>query len=49
MHKIALCNDPTVYMVQLPPAEPLEVNTFETIKKLTFSEIQKEHVSNAHT
>ena len=48
-HKIALCNDPTIHMVPLPPAEPLEVNVFETIARLSFSETQKEHVSNTHT
>ena len=31
-HKIALCNDPTVHMVPLPPAEPPEVNTFEQLQ-----------------
>ena len=48
-HKIALFNDLKVHTVPLPPAEPLEGNAFETSVRLTFSEAQKEHVSNTHT
>ena len=36
-------------MVPLPPTEPLEVNTFKTIARLTFSLTQNEHVDNNHT
>ena len=39
-HKIALCNDPTVHMLPVPPAEPSEVNAFKTTARLTFSETQ---------
>ena len=33
-HDIALCNNKSVHMVQLPPAEPGERNNFETIVRL---------------
>ena len=42
-HKIALCNDPTVHMVPLPSAEPLEVNAVETMERLTHSHTSKNH------
>ena len=32
-HKTALCNDLTVHMVPLPPAEPLKVKAFETVAR----------------
>ena len=48
-HKIALCNEPTAHMVPLPPAEPSDVNAFETIARLTFSQVQNEHFNNTHT
>ena len=34
-HNIAICNDRTVDMVQLPPAEPPEENVIETCARLT--------------
>ena len=40
-HKIALCNGPTVHMMPLPSAEPLEVYTFKTIAKLHFWKLKK--------
>ena len=36
-------------MVPLPPAEPSEVNAFETSARLTFSQTQNEHFNNNHT
>ena len=36
-HQIALCNDQTVHIVPLPPAETLEINMFSTIARLTFT------------
>ena len=47
-HKIALCNDPTVHMVPLPSVEPSEVNTVETIARLTLSQIHKNHANDAY-
>ena len=34
-HNIIICNDKTVNMVQLPPAEPPEANAIETFARLT--------------
>ena len=34
-HNIMICNDKTVNMVQLPPAEPPEANAIETFAMLT--------------
>ena len=48
-HKIALSNDLTVHMVPLPPGKTLEVNAFETIARLTFTQTQNEHVNKTHT
>ena len=33
-HNIAICNDKTVHMVQLPPAKPNEANAIETFARL---------------
>ena len=41
-HKIALCNTPTVHMVPLPLAEPSEINSVETIARLTHSQTSKD-------
>ena len=35
---IALCHDPTVHMLPLPPAESLQVYAFETSVSLTYAE-----------
>ena len=48
-HKIALCKDPTVHKVSLPSAKPLEVNTVETIARLTHSQIPKDHPDSTYT
>ena len=48
-HKIALCNDTTVHMVLLPPAEPLEINAFKTIARLPFLQMQHKCFNNTHT
>ena len=45
-HKLALCKDTAVHMVPIPPAEPLEANTFKTIARLTFSQAQNEHINS---
>ena len=34
-HNVAICNDKTVNMVELQPAEPPEANTIETFARLT--------------
>ena len=34
-HNIAICNDTTINMVLLPPAEQLEFNTLKTIARLS--------------
>ena len=36
-------------MVAIPPVEPSEFNTFKTIVRLTFSQLQNEHINNPHT
>ena len=33
-HSVAICNDITVNMVQLPPVDPPEANAIETIARL---------------
>ena len=48
-HKIALCNDSTVHMVSLQPAEPLEVHAFKTVTRLTFQQTQNNYLNNTHT
>ena len=47
-HDVALCNDKSVHMVQLPPAEPGERNAFETITRLmsTNGETNTDQASN---
>ena len=44
-HKVALCNDMTVHMIPLPPAELCEINAYTTIARLTFSQAQNEHLT----
>ena len=39
-HNIAICNDKTVNMVQLPPVEPNEANTIEIFARLTTTNSQ---------
>ena len=34
-HNITICNDKTVHMLQLPPAEPNEANAIETFARLS--------------
>ena len=34
-HNVTICNDKTVNMVQLPPAEPPEANAMESFARLT--------------
>ena len=48
-HKLALCDDHSTHMVPVPPAEPLEINAFTKITRLTFLQTQDEQVSNTHT
>ena len=36
-------------MIPLPPAEPPEINAFEPIARLKFSQMQNEHFNNIHT
>ena len=36
-------------MVPIPPAEPLEINAFKTIARLTFLQMQREHINSTHT
>ena len=39
-HNITICNEKTVYLVQLPPAEPNEANAIETFAKLSITNSQ---------
>ena len=39
-HNIAICNDTTVNMVQLPQVEPSEANAIETFARLTMQNSQ---------
>ena len=39
-HNISICNDKTINMVQLLPAEPNEANVFETFARLSTSDSQ---------
>ena len=48
-HKLALCNDPAVHMVSTPPAESLQTNAFKTTARLTFSQMQNEHINSPCT
>ena len=48
-HKIAICNDTTVNMVPLPPAELPEFNAFETITRLSLSQNQRNLPYNIQT
>ena len=41
-HIIANCNDTTINMVPLPPAEPSESNAFETIVRLSLLQNQRD-------
>ena len=36
-HNTAICNDTTINMVPLPPAEPHDLNTFETIVRMSLT------------
>ena len=47
-HKITLCNDPTVHIMQLPSADPLEVNALNTIERLLHSHTSVNHMNNNH-
>ena len=48
-HNIAICNDTTINMVPLPPAEPPEFNAFETISRLLLSQNQRDLPHNIQT
>ena len=43
---VALCNDPAVYMVPLPSADPPEVNAVNTIETLLHSHTSVNHTNN---
>ena len=47
-HNIAICNNATVNMVQLLPAEPYQANTIETFARLAppNSQMDVDQVSN---
>ena len=48
-HAIAICNDNSINIVPLPPAEPSEFNTFGTITRLLLSQNQAELPNVTHT
>ena len=48
-HKIAICNDTTINMVPLPPAEPSEFNTFERIVRLSLPQNQRDLPNSTQT
>ena len=47
-HKLALCDDQSTDMVQVPPAELPEINAITTITRLTFLQTQDEQANNTH-
>ena len=48
-HTIAVCNDKSINMVPLPPAELPELNTFGTLVRLSLSQNQMDPPNNTHT
>ena len=48
-YTIAICNEDSINMVPLPPAEPSEFNAFGTIARLSLSQNQMDLCNNIHT
>ena len=48
-HIIAICNDDSIKMLPLPPAEPSEFNVFGTIVRLSLSQSLTDLPKGSHT
>ena len=48
-HTLAICNDNSINVVPLPPAEPSEFNVFGTVVRLSPRENQMDPLTNTHT